>query len=185
MFPEAQRGVIRAQTGHDRKRRQANYNARPENTKNIARDRAYLRSGRIEEWLKEEPCACGSTVELKAFVHRDGKSKVTGVRWDCAFCRTTARPTPESMRHVPAGEAHTAHRVDDIHVVDTADTVHQKRREQISAWIANLPSLEREKVEALVDAMRGAVPKMLWSRSLLAKDAAVKAYAAVIGSLPV
>ena len=163
-------------------RRRSQRNELPIEKKNEARDRAYIRTGRLEGWLRQTPCACGSEDDLRAHVVRDIASKVVSVEWDCATCCTV--PTPESMRNVPAGEAHTARRVDDTHVVDIADTVHQKRREQISAWIANLPSLECERVEALVDAMRGAVPKMLWSRSLLAKDAAVKAYAAVIGSLP-
>lgn len=88
------------------------------------------------------------------------------------------------MRHVPAGEAHLAHGSDEHQAKDTADALHQIRRAKILEWIAELPDTERQKVEQMFDSMRGAVPRPLWSRSLLARDAALKAYLAVVGSLP-
>ena len=88
------------------------------------------------------------------------------------------------MRHVPAGEAHLAHESNEHQADDTADALHQGRRAKIFEWIAALPDAERQKVEQMTDAMRGSVPRLLWSRSLLARDAALKAYSTVVGSWP-
>jgi len=150
-------------------------------------DRAYERVGLARAWLKKSSCACGSSHELKLVITREPKPSGKGTRitarvWTCASCR--AESDEATLRSQPIGEAG---------VYDTtgigpsrADEMRLFRRQHIFSWIAELAPEVRAAVDARSASMRNpAIPTAIWQRSVLARDAAIAAYEAIVGVWPV